>query len=107
MTLAEREHVEAFRPGSQRVRVLRRKMDEAISGTDLERLGLLTVPLQRDPRAAEDVEDLLLRVFEMERRRPRARVDLDPSDTDRDRPLTRQGAPRTGDVASLFPRGLD
>ena len=47
-------------------------MDEAITGADRERLLLATRRLKGDARTGEDVEDLLLRALEMERRREAA-----------------------------------
>ena len=82
--LPEGEHVEPVGPGLQRVRVLERKMDEAVARAHLvaDRVAL-ALPLHGDARAAEDVEDLLLGAFEMERRRPHPGIDLDALDADR------------------------
>src|SRR5919197_1561341 len=75
---AEREHIEALVAGDERVRLLAREMDEAVTGTDLVRLALLP----RQPGAAEDPEDLLLFALRVNRRRAFAAQDLDAVDAD-------------------------
>src|SRR4029453_17050751 len=61
----------------------------------------LAFPLDRDPRPAEDVEDLLLRALEMERSRPLPRVDLDALEADPPRVSSCQTRPRSRDVTAL------
>ena len=72
--LPEREHVEPVGPGLERVGVLEREVHEAVARAHLVAHGIaFALPLDGDARAAEDVEDLLLGAFEVERRRPHAR----------------------------------
>ena len=61
-------------------------MDDAVARTDLERSAVQ----KADSRAAEHVEDLLLRRLSVERSRPLARIDADPVDADglRSAPIT-------------------
>ena len=102
--LAEGEHVQAVRP-PERVRVLEREVDDAVAGADLVADGVLALPLHRDARAPEDVEDLLLGALEVERRRPHPGIDLDPLDAYRLRARARQAPPRACDVAALAAPG--
>src|SRR5215207_3830421 len=61
---------------------LARPVDDAVAGAHRER----AVVEQADARAAEDVEDLLLRGLPVEWRRPLAGIDLDSVEADRLRP---------------------
>src|SRR6187200_3519290 len=105
--LAEREDVETVRAGLERVRVHQREMDETVAGTDGESLLPRPVALHRDPAPVEDEEELFVRAFEVERRRPLPRVDPDPLDADPVRRLARQRLPVTRDVPRLAADGAD
>ncbi len=59
LALPVREHVEPVGPGAQSVDMLLRQVDQHVVLPDLE--GLAVLP--RDPGAAEDEEDLLLRTL--------------------------------------------
>ena len=75
MALPEGEHDEAVVARAERVRVLEREVDEAVARADGVRLLVVAVGLERDARAGEDVEDLLLGALEMQRRRPASGID--------------------------------
>jgi hypothetical protein len=91
LALSEGQDVEPSGAGSERVRLLLGKMDEAIAFSYLVDLPILP----RDAGPPEHVKDLLLSAFDMRRRRPLAGVDLDPLEPD---------APRTGGCAKIPPR---
>src|SRR4029079_17767509 len=100
--LAEREHVEPLRPGLQRVRVLERAVHEEVACPDLVPDGVaLALPLDRDARATEHVEDLFLGALEMKRRRPHARIDLDALEPHHARVAAREAPPGARDVPPL------
>src|SRR5262245_2918728 len=93
--LAEGEHVEPIRTRQQRVAALEREVQEAVSGMHL--IGgvvALALPLDRDSRPAEHVEDLLLGALEVEGRRPLPGIDLDALEADPLRVSTREARPR-------------
>src|SRR4029079_3380649 len=101
--LAEGEHVEPLVPRTQRVR-LENAVDDAVAGTDLEG----AIREQADTRAGEPEEDLLLAGLAVERRRPLARIDLNPGDADRLRPGGgAEIGPETRDVAGFRAAALD
>ena len=107
VTLPEREHDEPLVPRADRVRVLEREVNEAVALPHGEGTLRVAVPLIRDPGAREDVEDLLLRALEMERRRPPARLDRDPLHAGGNRVRSRERLPRRRDVPPLPPFALD
>ena len=80
--LPEGEDVEAAIAGVQRVHFRADPVDEDVPGLDL--VGLAVLP--REPRAAEDEEDLLLVELGVGGSRPASGIDLDARDPDADAP---------------------
>ena len=92
--LAERQHVQGLVAGDERVRARVRAVDEAVARAHVVRLS-------RPPREAaarEHVEDLLLGAVVVCRRRPPARLDADPAQSDGD---------RAGSAAEILPERID
>jgi hypothetical protein len=95
---------EAVGPGAQRVRLRLGQVDEAVAGPHLVRRAVLP----GEARAREHEEDLLLRPFDVRRRRPLPGIDVDQLHADAaSTGGSAQVPPAPADVPGLSPARLD
>src|SRR5205085_2707939 len=74
---AEGQRVDSVVARDERVRLLADEVHQTVAGPDLEGLVAVSLALPREPRPAEDEEDLLV-ALGMQRSRALARFDTDP-----------------------------